>query len=146
MLEQFVDAVVVMGIDRNPDTDADRNGVSFQIEFRGNRLGNAFRHHDDALFGCHAFQDDRELIPAHPRDGIHLTHATFQSFRDRFQQFISDVVPERIIDRLESIQVQQHKAQRLLEPFAPGHRLDQPIAEEAAVHETSELVILSEIG
>lgn len=81
------------------------------LERGADRLHDSFGHHEYIGDAGNTFQDGGELIAAHARDGIHFTNALQQSGRHEFQQLIADIVPQRIIDGFESIQVEQHDRQ-----------------------------------
>ncbi len=53
---------------------------------------------------------------------------------------------KRVIDGFEPVKIKQHQSERLLKPFASGHCLNQPVAEERAVDQPSEMIILREVG
>ena len=68
-----------------------------------------------------------------------------ESFSHNFQQLITDTVAERIVHRLESIQVKQHQSERLLEALTSCHGLHESVAEQAAVHESGQLIVLGKV-
>src|SRR5512147_3003217 len=51
VFEQLIDAMVIMRVHGNTDTDADRDGTPFQLKSGRDGLGNAFCHDNEVLLG-----------------------------------------------------------------------------------------------
>ena len=115
--------VAVLGVDGDADrtrgvelmlADLDRSGQ------RGNHfLGDALRLLPVAW---QVFKDDGEFITAESRHRVADTHTGQQSRRNALQQFITDIVAERIIDGLKAVEVDEHEAQ----PRFLARRVGQP--------------------
>jgi hypothetical protein len=61
---------------------------------------------DDVDRTCNRGLNDRELVAAQPGDDIGLAQAGTQASGHEFQQLVSDGVPERIVHRLELIEIE----------------------------------------
>ena len=94
------------------------------IEIRCGPISNGVLIDSTILLATTSTSATPEIIAAHARDGIHFTNALQQSGRHEFQQLIADIVPQRIIDGFESIQVEQHDRQGVIFPFAARHGMD----------------------
>jgi len=57
-----------------------------------------------------------ELVAAEPAHGDGGTHTLGQAQRDRLQQPVADGVAQRLVDVLESIQVEKEQCQRRAQP------------------------------
>ena len=76
--------------------------------------------------------DDAELVAADPRRSVSVSRdAGAQPRRHRAQQFVADRMAERVVDRLELVEIEaQHReplpaldvVERLLEPLAQAAR------------------------
>ena len=76
-------------------------------------------------------EQDRELVAAQPRDGmlpshprhrVHRPHAPLQTFGDRDQKPIADLVAEAVVDQLEPVEVEEQDGKRLAVTLAPFDR------------------------
>jgi hypothetical protein len=69
----------------------------------------------ERIHGAHRsvdFADYRELVAAQARDEASLQLAATEAFGNALQELVADVMAQRIVDRLEIVQVQgqQHDA------------------------------------
>jgi hypothetical protein len=53
-------------------------------------------------------QQQHELVAAEASDGVGLGHSRRQSLRHDLQQPVADVVAQRVVDELESIEVDEY--------------------------------------
>src|SRR5260370_734405 len=74
-----------------------------------------------------------ELVAAQTRDGVRRAQRAAEASGHLLQQAVAAVVTERVVDVLESIEVEKEDPEHLL--VAPGceQRLPQAVAEQAAV-------------
>ena len=103
MFEELVDAMVVVGIYRDSDTDSDGDRVPLERKDRRDGLSNPLRDNHDTLLGRDTFQNNGKLVPTHACDGIDLAYASLQSLRNGFEKLIADIMAERIVHRLEAV-------------------------------------------
>src|SRR5207253_10535848 len=96
---------------------------------------------DDVFRVLGVGREDGELIPAQPCDGVRRAKYTTQASRDLLEQAVAAVVPKRVVDVFEPVQVEQQHSEHLL--VAPGgeQRLAQPVAEQAPVGQASQGVV-----
>ena len=74
-----------------------------------------------------------ELVAALPAYRVGAAYAGLQALRHRFQQLIADGVAQRIVDVLESIEIDVEHGDRAAGAVRPHHGLIEPIAEQRAV-------------
>ncbi len=93
-----------------------------------------------------AGQGHDELVAAETGQGVDLAHHRRQALRHRAQQFVAGAVPERVVDPLEMIEVDED--QRHLRPVALGRRqqLRAAIAQQATVRQTGQRVEVGEFA
>ncbi|MDP9394735.1 MAG: hypothetical protein M3Q27_11025 [Actinomycetota bacterium] len=86
-------------------------------------------------------QQDRELVAAEARDGVLRPHGSDQPRHDRLQQLVPDVVPQRVVDVLEPVEVDEddRDGSSILTP-ARERRLGTP-GEQPAVGQAGEAVM-----
>ena len=97
----------------NGDSDADRD--LDRVCANNHRLGDALQNFFRDLcciFGLMEIrQNDRELVAAVARDRVRLPNTALQALRDLDEQRVGDIVSERVVDRLEAIEVDEKDCQ-----------------------------------
>ena len=58
--------------------------------------------------------DDDELVAAQAAEGVGLADHALEPFGHRAEQFVAGAVPERVVDRLEVVEVDEQRRHRLL--------------------------------
>ena len=90
----------------NADAGANADFVAFQLEMLIDALNNAARQDR----GFHRFRDpeleDRELVSTQAGNRVGFAHRRPQSGCDRAQQAVADRMPERVVDRLEPVEIE----------------------------------------
>ena len=71
-----------------------------------------------ALGAIDARQQQQEIVAAEPRHGVAAAHRCDQPLADRAQHLIAAGEPERVVDQLEAVEIEDHHRQQLL--VAPG--------------------------
>ena len=61
----------------------------------------------------HLRHDDGELVATHAGNDVELARASSQAFADQLQQFVADVMAERIVDALELVEIETQHRQAL---------------------------------
>lgn len=99
-------AFAVIGKHGDADAGAHFGIACFQAEWQ-------VQHFDDGLGrSCHLAgaaipDDDAELVTGQPGDGVLQPYGAAQAFGHVHQQFVAGLVAQRIVDVLETVQVQQ---------------------------------------
>jgi hypothetical protein len=88
------------------------------------------------------FEQDRELVAAQPGDSVAGAQVRFEPPRDAHQKLVADHVPERVVDHLEAVEVEEEQRERPSGP--PPGALDgelEVIHEEGAVGQPRQRVV-----
>ena len=64
-------------------------------------------------------QQDGELVAAEAGDGVAVAKGRLHALRDRLQQLVADVVPERVVDELEAVEIEEEHGQACFLRAAP---------------------------
>jgi hypothetical protein len=109
-MNQLVDLDVVPGADRHADAGMDaRVRVVGQQGRLGQSLLDLADHLRHILRMADPVQDDRELVATQTGDGIHFAHAGQQARRRQFQHLVTSSMTERVIDRLEAVNIDEQQ-------------------------------------
>ena len=105
------------------------------------RGGEAVRHPDRFLRVVEVAHDDHELVASVARHEVALAHRRDHAFSGRAQQRVADGVPERVVDVLEVVEVDEQD--RGAEPRAParGQGPVELVEDERPVGEPGERVV-----
>ena len=93
-----------------------------------------------------AFEQDRELVAAETRHGVGRPGRLDQSLRGGLQQTVAGVVPQRVVDVLEVVQVEEHDRDALLRPLRKGQGVLDAVPEQAAVRQQRERVVEGQLA
>ncbi len=85
-----------------------------------------------------AVNQDRELVAAEARDRVRAAHGSTDRVADRGQQLVPGLVAERVVHRLEVVEVHEQDG-HLLGSAAEG--VPEPVVEEGAVRQPGERVV-----
>jgi len=86
-------------------------------------------------------EENHELVSADASEGIRLAHSAAHLLGDLEEQAIARLVPERIVHRLEAVDVEQQQRDLTLAPRRGREHLHQPVAEVRPVRKLGELVL-----
>ncbi len=99
----------------------------------------------DRLAVAHIVQEDDELVAALPADRVRFAHAAFEAFDDFLEQGVADRVAERIVDRLEAVEVEEHQRHATLHAVRMRLRLGDAVAEQQAIGQAGQRVVVRQI-
>ena len=91
-------------------------------------------------------QQHREFIAAEPRHRVGGAQRVAQARRHFLQHQITGVMPERVVDLLETVEIDQQDREALVIAMRSQDRLLQSIEEQRAVREVGERVVIREVG
>ena len=130
-----------VGHHRDPDAHRDRQLDAVDVDRRARGLADAVGDQHDLALGRQVLEQERELVPAEPSDGVHRTQQRAEPLSERGQQPVADGVAAGVVDLLEVVEVEEHDPQ--LGPGAPGalERDPEPIEEQGTVGQAGELVV-----
>ena len=149
LLEQFADAARRLAEQR----DADAAGTVVQVTWKHVRLAQRGQDPvaDDACRGRRLqwletgiFDQDHELVAAQPRHRVALGDARTQPLGHLLQQHVALLVPERVVEDLEVVQVNEHQG-ALARPLLVGQGKVQPVQQELAIRQLGERVVEGQV-
>ena len=85
-------------------------------------------------------QDQHEFVPAHARHGVLLAHLLAHAPRHRNQQFIANAVPQRVVDVLEMIQIEEHQRQRFAVALGQAEVVCEAVAQQGPVGQAGQQI------
>jgi len=114
-LAEEVDRLGVVASDRHADARAHEQGLGVDFEGLLQDGGDPLDRGVNLEVVLHVFDDDDELVPAEPRDGVRTSQPAEHALRDLREQAVARVVPETVVDELEPVEVEeQHRDCRLV--------------------------------
>ena len=127
--------------DARPHVDHDPVDRERVLERRDERVGDR-----DARLGARgAAEQDRELVAAQAHQHVLLRQGRGQARRHVLQQPVARGVPERVVDGLEVVEVDDHQRDLLAVPGGVHPRLE-ALAEREAVRQPGEGVVHRAVG
>ncbi len=94
-----------------------------------------------------AFLDeDRKLVATQSGWGVTLTQAFTQAMPCLLEQSVANVVPQRIVDTLEVVQVEEQKGDAIAVPDRLIDRMLQPVLEQGSVWQLRQRVAVGKKG
>jgi len=136
----------IIGI--NADTNAQGNVKLMVLDLvRQGKCCNQFLGDMGGILRLFNFrQQDHEFVTALPADRVRCADAIHQTISNRAQQLIADLVPQRIVDMFEVIEIQKKQGQLLAVPSSQSDRLGQALREQDTIRQPSQKVMLCQIG
>ena len=132
--DQLVGGQAVRGPHGDADAGADHHLLPIDGVGRADRLDDAQRQSGGiGRLGDRHLQH-RELVATHARDGVRFAHQLLQAPRHHLQELVAGGMAERVVHRLEVVEVEQvHRhdlaaldaGQRVLEPLVEQHAVGQ---------------------
>ena len=105
--DQFLRRLLARYQSGDPDAGVDGDLLTADAE-RGDELpGDPLRHPGSDLFILHVLEQHREFIAAEPSDGVAWSQRRADARPNRSQQLVADVVAQRVVNRLEVVEVEE---------------------------------------
>jgi hypothetical protein len=145
--QQLFRVQAVVGRDRDADAGADRNLVSVDVMRLADRLDHAHRQRFGVRRLAKIGLENSEFIAAESRDHVMGgANACAQTLRHAFQDSVADRMAERVVHRLEAVEVDaMHREGPAMAP-AVGEGALQLLAEDRAVAEIGQRVVVRHVG
>ena len=90
--------------------------------------------------------DDGEFVAAHPADMAERPDLLDQPLGDALQHRVALRVAERVVDRLEAVEIEEHDRAGRLAAGRAGQRLAEQLADAAAIGQAGKHVHIGEVG
>ena len=94
---------------------------------------------------AHVLEQHRELVAPEARNDVALTNAVLEPLHDGAEQLVAELVAERIVHRLEPVEVEEQQTHLLLAPDRARGRLLELLAQVLAIRDAGERVVAREV-
>ena len=105
------------------------------------RFEQAFGDHLRAHLHREVLGDHDELVTAEPPERVGRPHHAVEARGELAQQLVAGLVPERVVDALEVVDVDEQRSHRRLVPTSSGERLLAAVQDQRAVGQPRERVV-----
>ena len=140
--QQRLGRVAVARKKRDADAGGDEQLRPFDLQRQRDRVEHLLRDLRRGVGRLQIGQQDGELVAAHARDRVLLAQRRLQPRGDRFQQLVAGRMAERVVDDLEAIEIEKHHRQRMLHAPRVRERDRQAIAEQPAVRQAGQRIVI----
>ena len=121
MLEQGGDVVPVVGVDGDADARPDFEQNALKDERCGKRRADTGGKLDGRRLLHDPRHEDRELVASEPGEGVAGSQHAPQARGHRRDHLVTRVVPERVVDLAEAVDIHEHDGR--LDAVPPGRRI-----------------------
>ena len=129
-------------VERNSDGRADGQRMAVDHQRRRQCGQDPVGHFDRIPGGGDVGQQDPELVASQPRDRVLGADAALDASRDEPQQRVAAGVPERVIDGLEVVDIEEQHRRRAAVAVAAGQRLPDAVLEQSPIGQSGQLVVV----
>ena len=144
ILDQLIEIGAVLRRQRDADAGVGRELVTEALIGLPDRLMNSRHEFHDVGGVADAGLDHRELVAAQPRDQVGLPDAAPDAVGHGLQQFVADMMPERVVDALELVDVDIEQRE-LLAPAGSLQLAFDLFAEQHPVRQVGQRVVMREV-
>ena len=146
VLHQLVGIAAIHGRNRDADARSHRHLVLPEVERCGDRFKNPFGERCGGTAYLSDPLNDAQLIAAQARKRVSLSNTTIQALCDGLQQLIPDGMPERIIDLLEPVEIQDVHGQLALAIACALGSFIEALAKNSSVRQAGQHVVPCHVG
>src|SRR6185437_14405372 len=143
---QRLPVAAIVGEDAHAGRHSDMHRAAVDLEAAAQRRKNALDDRVDRRARIERGQYHDELVSAEPRHDVRLAYRRADPARELGDHAIAGVVPERVVDRLEAIEIDHHQREPPAARRGGGERLAQTRAQSEAIVEPRERIVISEEG
>jgi hypothetical protein len=138
--DRLVGVDLAAGDHAQPDARGGRQAVGAAGGGRGDRGDDALGD-DRRAIGLEVLGHDDELVAAEAGDRVAGPDGAGDALGDVAQHLVADVVPERVVDKLQPVQVDEEHRQRRPGPPRPRERVRQPVEQQRPVRQPGQRVV-----
>ena len=142
--QQLIGFQSVLRCERYAYTDANDNLMFGDLEWLREHLDNALGEPDCVERRLNRGLQDGEFVTAQPGNRVSLPQAIRQAFGDGLQQSVADVMPERVVHRLELIEIEKVERQQPT-PARISQGLFQLLVEQHPIGQVGQCVMMGEM-
>src|SRR5580765_7226378 len=146
-LDQIVAILGVLRVNRGAHAERHRDRGAVDVIGSGQLRADFLLHYRRALLVFDFRQHDDELVPSVTAGRIRLAKAGGQAPRDFLQDLVPFGMPELVVDRLESVHIEEH--QRHPPPVMARRArggLVEAVEQEAAIGQSGERIVIREMA
>ncbi len=144
--QQVVLVGAVARVDGHADGGADRHLLALAHQRRAHRSDHPSGQDLCVLRAAHAGLQDRELVAAEPRHRVAGLHQAGEALARGDEYLVAEMVAERVVDRLEAVEVDEVQRERAVAPTPPRQRLAQPLSQQRPVRQVGQRVVVREMA
>jgi hypothetical protein len=100
----------------------------------------------DVVVVAHDGAEHGELVAPEAGDGVAAPRQAHQPSRHLDEDVVAGLVPERVVDRLEVVEVDEDHRHPCRPALERGDQLSEPVEHARAVGEAGEVVVQGEVG
>src|SRR5579859_5269928 len=145
VLHQRLLVLAVVRVDADADAGRDVELPATDVEGAGNVGQDLARHLGNMSGRADLRQQDNELITPEAGYRVALAHAVPEPLPDFAQHRVASIVPERVINVLEAIKIDEQHGQPLVVATYAGDLVIEDQAETGAVRQRGEIVVVGKI-
>ena len=86
-----------------------------------------------------------ELVAAHAGDDVGFAHARAQPLGDDLEQLVADRMAERVVHRLEPVEIETQHRERLAEAARAREGMFDPLAKQHTVGQIGECIVMRHV-
>ncbi len=144
--DQALGRVAVGWVERDAQATGDVQLLALDREWPVECRKHPGRHRRRTLGPLQPILHQRELVATQPRPGVACPGQDCDAGCHRAQESIADGMPERIIDLLEVVEIEQHDAYLLAASCGARNCLSEPVVEQGAVRQAGQRVVQGEMA
>ena len=132
----------IAGIEHDhTDRRSGRDDLTFDVDGYFDRLAEATREFHHVVAGINAFTQDDEFISAHTSDGVLGADGALDSPGHLPEDVIANPVAHRVVDRLETIDIEVHDRPRKPVATHPSNGSIETVEQQHSVRKTGERIV-----
>ena len=105
-------------------------------------MNDFFRHERGFPTVLYGFKQNDELISAQARQGIDFPHQRFQTVGNGLQYGIAHGVAQAVVDRLETVQVNEQQGHPVSCPVGQTGCMMQPVHQQGTIRQTGQRIVI----
>ena len=144
VLDQGIGVVAVVREQRDADAGACGQLVAVHLRRRPQHVQQLLRDPRRGLGTGRAQEQHHELVAAQPCDRVALAQLLDEPVGDTLDDLVPGDQPQRIVDQLEPVEIDQHHRQQLAGATRPLDRLGQAVVEQQAVGQPGQRIVVGE--
>src|SRR5437868_2235952 len=100
---------------------------------------------DGSLNSGDRWEQQGEFVASQTGNGVNLAHGVAKSRAQLSEKLVAGVVPERVVDPLELVEIEEDDGEPRARPLRGGERLLRPLLEQGAVRQVGQGIVEGQI-